>query len=96
VPHRGLAIFLDELGNHAPEQSRHAVQDLEHRTHADAQLVAQSPHRNPLPVMQKHHLRDQLIAVQTLRQYLRRARLHGLAATRAARPLQLIQDRFGP
>ena len=45
--------------------------------------------------MQKHHLGDELIPVQTLGQHPRRARLHRLAATRTARPLQLVENPLG-
>jgi hypothetical protein len=72
------------------------VQNLKRRPEPDAQLLADPSHRNPVPIMEKDQLGDELIAKQTFAQDAGGPSLNGFPAAGAIFPLQAAEDTLGP
>jgi len=72
------------------------VEKGERRAQTDAQLLTDSAHRYSVPVMQKDHLGDQLIAEQAAGQHAGRSCLDEAVTARAVFPLESVNDPLGP
>src|SRR5207253_2837534 len=92
---RSLSVFLEQLGHRSPEPGGDAVEKGERRAQTDAQLLTDSAHRYSVPVMQKDHLGDQLIAEQASGQHAGRSRLDEAVTARAVFPLVSVNDTVG-